>query len=766
MSNITAYYRTDDVLENFKIKITIREISRLQNTPANDKRKILKQYDKEIILAWQEKLYSPSDIANYIKKKDDKKEQAHDQRSLLSDSENGIVNIENLLDDVMVYTYIDREHYTPDVTPIIYDSKGVESYVSKALSRQGIVKNVRDLKVSQRVIRENPYKVMHICFATDVDVETLKTKKPWDPEYYYTEHVLCTIKIYKDGLLEVSPPFSPIIEEEDNLIHESATVPSVFSSDKTIKNSVNKGFKIKTDRLRSKNGSEYEFCIQNVNQLQSPQDIEDMLNLNKGTDKEAAIASRGLDDGLSSWKQDPPGKLFDKTVSIYAEIISGTGFNGRNLFVSYQTEVPQGWEFREGNTTDGVPENEVGISSNSDDKTNLKRNASIKELDGYKDGLEAKGGLQGTTHTAFVNDGNRGLANLPSRPRWKGHSAAFEFGNATRVFLGLLFFVLSVLAIVVGSEYPFWLIPSLVIVFTIGTGIPGGVTQVVLNDKGKTKSGNPIKKLSGPFICQPLAHFNHLISLSFDVKENSIESIETYKKSVSDSPTIFFQVHSVGWFGRYSLEGYGYIRIPEKTGSYDEEIKTWRPVGNIESKMKDQFLGNSLRLRDESFIEIQDKNTKALNKFGIQSESSGTLRFRMNIITTDPRLVQSKNLSSTETTKNSNYVRRTVDDILQSFRSSSGMKSVQASAIKSNDAKSSNPDRVNEILSRYRSRNTNSPSNSVGSSSTPFTSNNKYVNQTPINAPASRRYQNSDDENDSMEMSLSLIHISEPTRPY
>ena len=70
MLKTTAYYRTEDVLENFKIKINIRELSRLQNTPTNEHRKNLKQYDKELIISWQEKLYSPKDIANYIKKKE------------------------------------------------------------------------------------------------------------------------------------------------------------------------------------------------------------------------------------------------------------------------------------------------------------------------------------------------------------------------------------------------------------------------------------------------------------------------------------------------------------------------------------------------------------------------------------------------------------------------------------------------------------------------------------------------------------------------
>jgi len=754
MLKTTAYYRTEDVLENFKIKINIRELSRLQNTPTNEHRKNLKQYDKELIISWQEKLYSPKDIANYIKKKDDKKEQPNDQRSLLSDTESGLINIENLLDDVMIYTYVDREHYIPDATPVLYDTT-VESYVSKAVNRVGIIKNSRDLKVSQRVTRENPYKVMHICFATDVDVETLRTKKPWEPEYYYTEHVLCTIKVFKDGLVEVSPPFHPIVEEQGDFVAlDGSTLPSVFTNETTIKNSVNKGFRIKTDRLRSKTGSEYEFCIQNLNQLKSPQDIEDMLNLNKENDNEAAIASRGLDDqGLAAWKQDPPGKLFDKTMSIYAEIVSGTGFYGRNLFVSYQTEVPQGWELREGNTSDGVAESDLGYDPNASDRANLIKSNSIKQLDGFKDGFEAKGALQGTTQTAFVTDGTRGLANLSNRPRWKGHTTSFEFGNATRLFLGLLFFVLSVLAIVVGSEYPFWILPSLVIVFTIGTGIPGGVMQVVLNDKGKIKSGNPVKKLSGPSISQPSANFNHLISLSFDVKDNTIESIGTGKHGVSESPTIFFQVHSIGWFGRYSLEGYGYFRIPDRSGSYDEEIKTWRPVGNIESKMKDQFLGNSLRLRDDSFIEIQDKGVNVLNKFGVQSESSGALRLRLNIITADPRQMHSKKLAPIDNTKNSNYVRRTVDDILQSFRSSTGMKSVQASAVKNStdgSVRSSNPDRVNEILSRYRARNSPGPSPTAASTaSTPFMPN-RFTSDN-----ASRRYQSSDDENENSSVDTS-----------
>ena len=56
---------------------------------------------------------------------------------------------------------------------------------------------------------------MHICLATDIDVEALRKKKPTNNNIsqYMSEHILCSIRLYRDGLLEVTPSFSRIADE-------------------------------------------------------------------------------------------------------------------------------------------------------------------------------------------------------------------------------------------------------------------------------------------------------------------------------------------------------------------------------------------------------------------------------------------------------------------------------------------------------------------------------------------------------------------------
>ena len=60
----------------------------------------------------------------------------------------------------------------------------------------------REKKVRERVFREKPYKTMHICLATDVDVDALIDGKYVDANLFYTEHILFSIRIYTDGLIE------------------------------------------------------------------------------------------------------------------------------------------------------------------------------------------------------------------------------------------------------------------------------------------------------------------------------------------------------------------------------------------------------------------------------------------------------------------------------------------------------------------------------------------------------------------------------------
>lgn len=348
----------------------------------------------------------------------------------------------------------------------------------------------------------------------------------------------------------------------------------------------------------------------------------------------------------------------------------------------------------------------------------------IKEIDGFHESYGTA--LSGTTQISIAREDNRGLVNIIYRKFWKGCTVSPTFENGTSLILSLSFFVLTVFSLLLGLSYPFWLIPAFVIFFIVGSGFPGGITQVLLKDKNGNNSNSrfPHKTLAGPHISSPTANFNHLFSYSFDVKDvnNDEKSIDKNKNDeysahkISDpKATILFQVYSVGFMGRKSLEGYGYTYVPKTAGSVDVEIKTWRPVGGVESKMKDHFLGNSMRLRDSNFVEIPNKNNSAINKFGLQSESSGTIRFRCQTIITDPRIakLKSDNIATALANHNDTSVRRTVDDILSSFKSSTGI-SGRSLISPSNSMLSLNKslnldasvksDKLTEILARARAK--------------------------------------------------------------
>ena len=97
-----AYYRTSDPVDKLKVKVTIRETSRVIGT--GNKRK--GPFSKEFVLGWQEKLYGPGDIATYIKHRDlkTKPKTAVEQDSFryLSLLESEGSNVGDLLEDVML----------------------------------------------------------------------------------------------------------------------------------------------------------------------------------------------------------------------------------------------------------------------------------------------------------------------------------------------------------------------------------------------------------------------------------------------------------------------------------------------------------------------------------------------------------------------------------------------------------------------------------------------------------------------------------------
>jgi len=255
------------------------------------------------------------------------------------------------------------------------------------MDAEGSVAASRQRKIRQRVFKEKPFKVMHVCLATDVQVATLRDDKPWSPSHFYKEHVLFSVRIYNDGLLEMTPEFSRVVEEDEARAHKhsSGAAPSVFLSNKTVAAGIKKGLRLHTYRLRSNDGSEFEYSIENMNEYTLPSQVEAARAATLLSDAFASQASRGV----GTWKMDPPADGFSQTLAYMGEIVSGTGFEGEQLFVSYHITAPPAWRLRTGDLVDGTNEDTLqrlarGEGGSKTDRVS-RLAAMALELDGFDD---------------------------------------------------------------------------------------------------------------------------------------------------------------------------------------------------------------------------------------------------------------------------------------------------------------------------------------------------------------------------------------------
>ena len=95
--------------------------------------------------------------------------------------------------------------------------------------------------------------------------------------------------MFKEGFIEVSPSLSQIIEENphiddlgSDMIQQKPIAISAFIEDSTVHTALRKGFRLSTFRLMSEKGAEFEYAIQNVNELLVPYKIEQILQQKAG----------------------------------------------------------------------------------------------------------------------------------------------------------------------------------------------------------------------------------------------------------------------------------------------------------------------------------------------------------------------------------------------------------------------------------------------------------------------------------------------------
>ncbi|CAB3977816.1 Meckel syndrome type 1 [Paramuricea clavata] len=127
-----------------------------------------------------------------------------------------------------------------------------------------------------------------------------------------------------------------------------------------------------------------------------------------------------------------------------------------------------------------------------------------------------------------------------------------------------------------------------------------------------------------------VAHFSFPFEfhISYQPPENDHEDFIRW-------PTLFLEVLSVDQWERFRTEGYGYITVPNKAGTHEITVNTWRPTGNgLVPKMRRFFIGGSPELEDVTYVKqpAGSEDHKVLSKFGFKTATSGSVRVKLNIV--------------------------------------------------------------------------------------------------------------------------------------
>eukprot|EP00826_Nyctotherus_ovalis_P013754 TRINITY_DN13761_c0_g2_i1.p1 TRINITY_DN13761_c0_g2~~TRINITY_DN13761_c0_g2_i1.p1 ORF type:complete len:136 (-),score=23.64 TRINITY_DN13761_c0_g2_i1:115-522(-) len=98
-------------------------------------------------------------------------------------------------------------------------------------------------------------------------------------------------------------------------------------------------------------------------------------------------------------------------------------------------------------------------------------------------------------------------------------------------------------------------------------------------------------------------------------------------RSVRGWPKIFVEVWGIE-HGRDSLAGYGVRTLPCHQGQHEIKIPCWRPV-NMTSEMQGTLLGIYPEL------ELKDILLSCLDRFGLETESTGTVSVQVGVMLKD-----------------------------------------------------------------------------------------------------------------------------------
>ena len=506
------------------------------------------------------------------------------------------------LTEVSIFTYVDVDSFVPKsalqtrLTTSATDNDPFHNPVGIAeatLPVRGLDRGVLPASaehIKGHLARERPFKTMYVMASVDADVKAMKhgsAEKDEEliyggpaaaggPRFY--EKMLCVIKAFGDGTIEATPGFS---QEEP----EDETNP-IFASLHSLNVRQKEGPKLSTFRFSTPRGSVFEYTITNKNAVESIFSAERLIQEESLRDAKHVAERKNKSSNYFFGSPTNPDVPFFLHASI--EIVSGTGFvdDGGYVYAEYDVSLPSGWSCATQcpgiNWGGQLPPGESSLSG----QTHLARPSYFKR----------KGPGQ-----AF------GTSSIP-----RGDD--LFMGGPGRV-LGVSFALLIAGGFLLGLDYVLWLLGALTGVAVVMGVSPSGQFDTGMSD--------------------PVVHFSHPINLSLAPPSAILDDPAV----MSSAPSLLIQVSSKHEFQRHIVEGYGFVKVPTTPGAYEFNVKTWVPKGGIRSEMRNYFIGGAGRLHNLKSIEMPSDMGGAsfLSKFGFRTESSGTIKVRMNIICQGPQ---------------------------------------------------------------------------------------------------------------------------------
>ena len=133
--------------------------------------------------------------------------------------------------------------------------------------------------------------------------------------------------------------------------------------------------------------------------------------------------------------------------------------------------------------------------------------------------------------------------------------------------------------------------------------------------------------LCGAYCAKKKYVFNHPIELHLDKKED--KELDATTDPVP--ARLIFQVLQVDGWERHFLEGYTFVDLPTKPGSYVLRGRLWAPRGTITERLSASFCGAFLPLASPELV-AADEHQLPRNRSGLSVSSAGSLELRLQVL--------------------------------------------------------------------------------------------------------------------------------------